>query len=607
MNALHYTVNLTDPAGHYLDVNLRFDPADGEKHTHQGVPAVLLRQPTWIPGSYLIREFSKNVLWCSAQSHGRPLAVTKTAKDEWAVLIDGAVELEVNWRVYAWDLSVRGAHFDQSHAFFNGTGLFLCPVGLETAPIVLTLNRPQSCGNGDWLVCSGLNAQVNKDLFNGCRRLAAGASLRWRAQNFDHLIDHPFEMGSLQTAEFVAHGVPHYLAFYGADQDLDLARLCEDLQPVCESQIALFEPETRAAPFSGYWFMTHATADGYGGLEHGNSTALVCSRNDLPQKGVDKAPDGYETFLGLCSHEYFHAWNVKRIKPAAFVPYRLREENYTRLLWLFEGFTSYYDDLMLCRSGKMSESAYLKALSKTISSVNKNPGTAVQPVAESSFEAWTKYYRQDENAPNAIVSYYTKGALVAFCLDVHIRLQSKCQKSLDDVMRWLWTAHGLTGVGLDECGFAEAVKSATGLDLKQELDCWTQTTEPLPIAECLELLGCKLQADSTDKQVDLGANVVFKPEGALLKQVVNGGTAHSAGLSAGDVLLALGAQKATEHSLNRMQRSTPAGTRMRALAFRAERLLEVELVWQAVKPNGWTISVGKNEHESNAVAKPWFA
>jgi hypothetical protein len=250
--------------------------------------------------------------------------------------------------------------------------------------------------------------------------------------------------------------VPHDIVIAGRVTQLDMERLRTDLKRVCEAQIALFEPKSKKAPMDRYVFMTLAVSDGYGGLEHRASTALICNRTDLPVKGRPET-EGYRTYLGLCSHEYFHTWNVKRIKPAAFVPYDLGRENYTSLLWLFEGFTSYYDDLMLVRSGLMSQDEYFAALGRTIGGVLRGTGRLKQSVADSSFDAWIKYYRQDENATNAIVSYYTKGSLVALAFDLAIRAQTRNRKSLDDVMRLLWQRYGRdfyrgkqAGVGEDE-------------------------------------------------------------------------------------------------------------------------------------------------------------
>ena len=407
---LHYLLDVADPKGHYFDVRLRTQLREPVLETYGAQNhAVRLYLPAWIPGSYLIREFARNILSVQATVNHIACEVKKASKDEWLVVIptgmvtEENILLECNWRVYAWDLSVRGAHLDQTHGFFNGTSVFLCPRGLENQGIELCISRPGQEDNtpaAPWRVACGLkwSADANGQtpaLAFGCASLPAGGFVHYEADSYDALIDHPVEMGELQIAGFTAHGVPHYFVVYGADEDLDLERICQNLKPVCESQIALFEPVTKKAPFDAYWFLLHATDNGYGGLEHRNSTSLLCCRADLPQKGIEQAPKGYEGLLGLCSHEYFHSWNVKRMKPAAFVPYRLHQESYTELLWLFEGFTSYYDDVLLARAGQMDEAAYLKALGRTIAQVLKGPGRLRQTVAESSFDAWTKYYRQD--------------------------------------------------------------------------------------------------------------------------------------------------------------------------------------------------------------------
>ena len=264
---------------------------------------------------------------------------------------------------------------------------------------------------------------------------------RFRARDYDALIDHPVEMGRFRVACFEVGGCRHEVVVTGC-ADVDFGRLVSDLKPICAQEVALFEPGTKRAPVARYLFLVMAVGDGYGGLEHRSSTALICSRDDLPWVGMQGTPAGYQTFLGLAAHEYFHTWHVKRIKPARFAPYDLGGEVYTDLLWVFEGFTSYYDDLMLVRSGVIDAQAYLGLLEKSVQRVAANPGRRLQSVAASSFDAWIKYYRPDENTLNAVSSYYVKGSLVALCLDLLIRERTGGQKSLDDVMRLLWQRFG---------------------------------------------------------------------------------------------------------------------------------------------------------------------
>jgi predicted metalloprotease with PDZ domain len=400
--SVHYRIVPVDPVMHLFDVTLTINKPDSEGQ--------LLSLPAWIPGSYMVREFARNIVSISASSEGRKHKLKKLDKHTWLAAPCKGI-LEVTYQVYAWDLSVRAAHLDQTHGFFNGTSVFLKAHGKEALSHIVDIQAPEGDAFTGWRVATSLRELK-------ARRHRFGTYI---ADNYDELIDHPVEMGEFKLISFAAHGVPHEMAITGHVPKLDSKRLAADLKKICEEQIALFEPTSKAAPMSRYVFLTLAVGDGYGGLEHRASTALICARNDLPVVGQTELTDGYRGFLGLCSHEYFHTWNVKRIKPAAFAPYDLDQENYTTLLWMFEGFTSYYDDFILLRSGVIDAPAYLKLLEKTINGVMRSSGRLKQTVAESSFDAWTKYYRQDENAPNAIVSYYAKGSLVALLLDLIIR------------------------------------------------------------------------------------------------------------------------------------------------------------------------------------------
>ncbi|MBY0445394.1 MAG: peptidase M61, partial [Burkholderiales bacterium] len=346
--------------------------------------------------------------------------------------------LEIHYSVYAWDLSVRGAYLDQTRGFFNGTSVFLAVQGQENALCNVEIIAPEGKQYKNWKVATTLATHHTKQ----------GQFGAYQAANYDELIDHPVEMGEFSQISFKACGIPHDIVIAGR-HNADLKRLKKDLKQICEYQIKLFgEP----APFDRYVFMTMAVGDGYGGLEHRSSTALMCNRDDLPLAHETQIKTGYRQFLGLCSHEYFHSWNVKRIKPAAYAPYDLKQENYTRLLWAFEGITSYYDDLTLVRTGLISQQEYLDLLAQTISGVERGNGRTKQSLADSSFDTWVKFYRQDENSPNSLVSYYTKGALVALCLDLLIRQQTAGQKSLDDVMRLLYYKYYLQ----KQRGFTEA-------------------------------------------------------------------------------------------------------------------------------------------------------
>jgi len=523
---IRYSITSNDCAAHVFDVTVTVDApaADGQ----------VFSLPAWIPGSYMIREFARNIIQLRGEASGKKVILRKLDKHTWKAA-PCAGPLTLTYQVYAWDLSVRTAHLDQTHAFFNGTSVFLRVEGQEQSQHVVDIRRPAGDAYKRWRVATSLPELK-------ARRYGFGTYV---AADYDELIDHPVELGTFALATFTAHGVPHDVVITGQVPNLDLPRLSADLQKICEAQIAFFEPKSKRAPMSRYVFMTMVVGDGYGGLEHRASTALVCARSDLPVKGKSELSDGYRTYLGLCSHEYFHTWNVKRIKPAAFAPYDLREEGYTSLLWLFEGFTSYYDDLFLVRTGLIDEAAYLGMLAKTINGVLRGSGRRKQSVAESSFDAWVKYYRQDENAPNAIVSYYTKGSLVALALDLTIRSETKGRKSLDDIMLALWqqygrqfyTRNGGRGLGEEE---AEALfEAVSGVKLKRFFDRYIRGTEDLPFSQLLPEMAIKLEDVRKDRKPSLGLRVVRDGGDAKVANVYEGGAGHRAGVSAGDKLVAL--------------------------------------------------------------------
>lgn len=560
--AVRYSIVPKDPAAHLFEITLTVDFPATDGHVF-----VL---PAWIPGSYMIREFSRNIVQLRAESNGKKVAIKKVDKHAWHAAPCNAA-LTLRYDVYAWDLSVRTAHLDQTHGFFNGTSVFLRVAGHEGRPHVVDIRRPDGDAFKAWRVATSMS-ELN------AKRYGFGT---YGAADYDELIDHPVEMGDFALASFDACGVPHHIVITGQVPNLDMVRLTADLKKICDTQIAFFEPKTKRAPMQRYVFMTLAVGDGYGGLEHRASTALICARADLPVKGQQEMTDGYRTFLGLCSHEYFHTWNIKRIKPAVFAPYDLQTENYTPLLWLFEGFTSYYDDLMLVRSGVIDQEAYLKLIAKTINGVLRGRGREKQSVAESSFDAWSKYYRQDENAPNAIVSYYTKGSLIALALDLVIRTESKGKKSLDDVMRVLWQRYGRdfysngpsSGQGVTESEVEGLFDSVSGLKLRSFFERYIRGTADLPLAELLAPVGIKLEDNRKNAKPGLGVRTTRDGNDCKLANVYETEPAHRAGLSAGDVLIAVDGLRVTATNLDSLLARYRAGDRITLHAFRRDELM----------------------------------
>ncbi len=567
-----YRIAVRDPHAHLFEVACTVDApaADGQR----------FRLPAWIPGSYLIREFARHFVGVRAECAGQPVAITKEAKDTWRAA-PCAGPLTVIADVYAYDLSVRAAYLDGARAYFNGSSVFLCPEGREAVACSVEIVEPG--GRRGWRVATTLPT--------------AGA-LQWgfglhRAADYDELIDHPVEISDFAHASFEAGGAVHDVAIAGR-HDADLGRLTADLARICRFHVELFDGPGARAPFDRYLFQVLAVGEGYGGLEHRASTSLVCARRDLPRRGIAKVTDDYRSFLGLASHEYFHAWNVKRIKPAAFVPYDLAREGYTRQLWAFEGLTSYYDDLALVRSGVIDAGSYLELLGRTITGVLRTPGRHVQSVADSSFDAWIKYYRQDENSPNAVVSYYAKGALVGLALDLLLRREGA---ALDDVMRALWQRYGRTGVGVPEDGIASIASEVAGRDLADFFARYVDGVEDPPLADLLASFGVTMRLRAADgprdrggtageprgddpPRVTLGVKLAGSGE-AKLQHAFRGGPAARAGLSGGDVIVAIDGLRATGDGVDTLVSRHAPGDRVTVHAFRRDELLAFDVTLEA--------------------------
>ena len=576
--AIRYRIDPADPAGHYFDVVCDIDRPE---------PAgQVVALPAWIPGSYMIREFARNIVAIVAESRERPIALHKLDKHTWrAAPCDGPLRLR--YRVYAWDASVRAAHLDETHAFFNGTSVFVRVAGHEGGPHDVELVAPAGAAYRDWQVATTLPEL-------DAARHGFGT---YRADDYDALIDHPVEMGRFRLERFTAAGVEHEMAWTGVLPRFDADRVNADVARLCAAQIRFFgerpgRPKAKAkvgAPFDRYVFLTTVSGDGYGGLEHRASTALLCARDALPAVTSDKKAaersSGYLTFLGLVSHEYFHTWNVKRMKPALFAPYDLTRETHTSLLWIFEGFTSYYDDLFLARTGLATERQYLGLLARTADDVLAGAGRHTQSVAESSFDAWTKYYRQDENASNAIVSYYKKGSLVGLCLDLLIRRKSDGKASLDDAMRLMWRRYGRDfyaggGTGLAEDAFPALVREATGVDVGDRIRRWAYGTEELPLATLLKPFGLAFRLVPQRTGPSLGVRVASGGE-TRLASVGTGGAAHRAGLSAGDVLVAIDGLRVGPGRLDALLARYQPGDTIEVVAFRGDVLQIRNVVLEA--------------------------
>lgn len=582
-NPIQYQVRPSYPETHLLDVTCIIDDPNPEGQT--------VALPAWIPGSYLIRDFSRHIVSLKAEANGKPVAIQMFDKNTWKCDPTPG-PLLLSYQAYAYDLTPRGAYVDNTQAFFNGSRIFLQVLGRENVACVVEIQKPVSKIYHHWRVATSL-PRTNAEIF------------QYQAENYADLIDHPVQMGDFSVATFTVCGVPHELVIVGK-QAGDIERLCKDLATICEHHIQFF---TLPAPMDRYVFLLTVLGDGYGGLEHRFSSALQCRRDNLPKVNDPAVSNEYRTLLGLFSHEYFHAWNIKRIKPTAFTPYQLERENYTRQLWIFEGITSYYDELALVRTKIISKESYLELLTHMLTAVALTPGRLKQTLEQSSFEAWTKFYKPDENSPNANISYYTKGALVALALDLLIRQETAQQCSLDDVMRACWQHYGVTGQGLPEGVFEDLVIKISGCNLSSFFDKALRSTEDLVLEPLFATVGIELtwtpaisleeaggrkpqtSAERFKKRPVLDVKLKSTGIDAQLVYVIEGGTAQLAGLAPNDVIIAVNDLKVDRVRLESIIANYEIGDVVTIHAFRRDELMIFKVMLQGSKLKTATLTI----------------
>jgi len=562
MNSVNYQFEITDIAAHIVSVSVSFKPTAIQ---HE------LALPAWIPGSYMIRDFARNITSISAADSTGPVMLKQVDKQRWLIECSGDI-ITVNYQIYAYDLSVRAAYIDDEVAVLNPACLCLSVSEQQNFPHNVNIVKPTQPVSANWRVATGLTRHNTTDF------LGFG---QYTAQHYQQLIDCPVLMGQFELRQFSIKNVPHYLVVTG-ENITDLDRFNADLTKICAQQVEVFT--SLPDDLSEYWFLLWVTEDGYGGLEHCNSTLLLCSRYDLPSAQCSSVDEKYQNLLALCSHEYFHTWWVKRIKPENFMQYQLDSEQYTSQLWLYEGFTSYFDDIALARTGLIDSTTYIKTLEKLISRVTRNPSDKAQSLTDSSFTAWSKFYKQDENAVNAVASYYAKGALLALCLEAKLRSKSS---NLSYIVRQLWQRFVKTGtpdnalqIVLNELGFTE---------LADSVDDWINAKAPLPLADLLPALGLEVIFRPMQHGDDFGGDTEQPNHafiGALTKPVQNllqlshiyhGGSAHNAGLMVGDQLLAIDGKKISTGNLAKLLQRYSVGSEVVLHFYRKDRLLQCSL------------------------------
>ncbi len=569
--SIKYTITPKDLHAHIFHIELTLN--------HPNPLGQVFSLPNWLPGSYLIRDFSKHVIGMSAHSCGEPLIIKKLDKNHWiAHPCDESITLE--YEIYAFDLSVRSAYLTNERAFFNGSSVFLKPIGFEDDSCEVVINYPSSAHVlGDWACATTLELKSKHKDFEV-----------YGADNYQDLIDHPVEIADFTRFEFEANNIPHAMTITGL-HSTDIARLRSDLMSICEHHIKFFGSDV---PFDKYLFLTLVRTKAYGGLEHKNSSSLICSRKELPTHAKPDINPDYTRFLALCSHEYFHAWWIKTIKPASFHQLDLDRENYTEQLWIFEGFTSYYDELSLLRTKILSPEQYLTLFAETVTKVQKSKGRHKQSLSESSFDAWTKFYQQDENAPNAIVSYYTKGALLAFVLDIEIRQRSNDEQSLDDVLKLIWSHYQQDGLENDTV--QKVVEQLTKSDFSQFFDDYLYGVTELPLVEAFSYAGVEcVFSHKKDDLSDFGININKEGEFAIISHVFDGTCAQSSGLYVGDQIMSIDNIKVQAKDLPSTIDSYTQGSVIQVGILRDELLIELSVTIIQSDKTFCTLSIADNQ------------
>lgn len=579
MQTIHYTLLPLDPYAHLFEVTCTVTSPNPE-----GQQFYL---PAWIPGSYKIRDFAKQLSNVQAAAGGKSLACRKIDKCTWQCEPTQHV-ITLSYQVYAWDLSVRGSHLDQTHGFINGAGVFLCPMNMHEASCRIDIQSPAGGAYKNWRVATALIQEQTKPYAFG----------QYRAKDYAELIDSPIEMGTFHVETFVEQGIMHELVFSGLAPHTDLARITHDVQKICAYYLQLFP---KPYPMQRYVFLITLLDQGFGGLEHRASCSLHFNKYNLPTLHNKNHTESYISFLTLCSHEYLHTWLIKGIKPCAFMPYDLRQENYTDMLWVFEGFVFYYEDLALVRQGLITVHQYFSILANKITRLWRTPGRLVQSVAESSFDAWIKFYQPDEQTPNITISYYLKGSLMALIIDLQLRTLTAGQYSLDKLVLALWEKYQHAPEGVPDNAILELIRAQVGNVLDELVHNMLYSTQELPLAEILALAGLNLTKrpalSATEKgevlsaptpitvnTVDLGITFESRNNQMAVATCFTGGAAQLAGISAGDIIIAIEDLRVdSQNIMHHLARYTPGDT-VNVKAFRRDQLMSFTVKLQSAMP-----------------------
>ena len=530
-----------------------------------------LKMPVWTPGSYLVREYSKNLQEFTAQNgqtKGK-LTYQKISKNHWQVHTQKTTEITVFYRIYANELTVRTNHLDQTHGYFNGAALFFYIPTLEKESITVQINPPQ-----DWQVATPLPCLSQEKHI-------------YKADDFDTLVDSPFEIGIHQRYDFEVENKPHQWVIWG-EGNFQPQQMIEDTQKIIKVESELYG----GLPYDEYLFLLHVSGSGYGGLEH----KTACTLN-YPRLGF-RDTDKYNRFMQLVAHEFFHLWNIKRIRPKALEKFDYDQENYTPSLWFAEGATSYYDILIPLKAGIYDSKKFLENISKDITRFLQIPGRMVQPLSESSFDAWIKLYRRDVNSDNSQISYYLKGELVCLLLDLLMRSQSDHKRTLDDVMRLMWEKFGKAEIGYTPQQLKQAFEEVAQTDLTDFFNRYLHGTEELPFDHYFEPFGLELKPISEAETFPyLGVKAKSENNKEIIKFVEIESPAAIAGIDAGDELLAIDGIRIKAEQLNERLKDYQTGDMMQITVFHQDQLRTLSVQLAPPQPSRYEVVAIANSSE----------
>jgi predicted metalloprotease with PDZ domain len=555
---LTYHLSMPQPNSHYFSVKI--DVKGNTANTQE------FKLPVWTPGSYLVREFSKNLNQVKAiDATNKELVVTKKSKNAWEIQCAGQENFTVYYEVYAFELSVRTPFLDNTHGFVAGAGVFMYTEATKNQRGFLKVYPHASFKKVSTALPS---ADFKAEL--GC--------FNFVFEDYDQLVDCPIEIGNQVEFDFMAAGLRHRVAMYG-EANYNVAQLQQDMAKVVQAATDVFGSN----PNKDYLFIVHNVSDGQGGLEHKNSCVLSVSRWSY-------AGSNYTGFINLVAHEYFHLWNVKRIRPIELGPFNYDQECYTSLLWVMEGITSYYDELLLKRAGFYTKEEFLNKLQSQINYVEGTPGSRVQPVAHASFDAWIKAYRPNENSSNTTMTYYSRGAVLGAVLDAYLIQKSNKKRSLDGFMQLLYTKYALElKRGFTEVEFEQELSNYCGEDMHAFFTNYVNGTQIIPYQKYFEPMGLMIK-DQTSSQASIGA--VFEGEEIVkVKSVRRGSAAEEAGLSVGDEILVCDGYRIYKSMLEGMLNSLSPGESMMLTVARDEKVFQVKFIMKSYTKPQFSIQI----------------